>query len=132
MKITKFDAQRDLIVVAARVWGRSTDELVYLALDTAAAETLILPSVLHKLGYGPSDSVVKTVIQSAIGSEPGYMVLVERLWALGFGLPNHPVHAHDLPDEHGIDGLLGLRFLHNFDYTVHSRRGEISVELAAP
>ena len=132
MKITKFEAQRDLIVIRGRIWGRSTAEYVYLAMDTGAAETLLLPSVLHKLGYGPEDSVAKTVIRSAIGVESGYMVIVARLSVLGFALPDCPVHAHDLPDEHGIDGLLGLRFLHNFGYTVHSRRGEISVELAAP
>lgn len=132
MKITRFPARRDLIIVPARIVGRSGSEMVRLVFDTGAAETLIKPSVLHRLGYGPGDSVQKTVIRSAIGTETGYMVVVRQFWALGFEIPDHPVHAHDLPDEHGIEGLLGLRFLHHFDYAVHSRRGEISVELASP
>jgi Aspartyl protease len=129
--VTRF-TRRDLIVVPARIAAQSRAVMLRLALDTAASETLIKPALLARLGYGLDDSKRKTVIRSAIGVESGYLLCVERFWALGFEVPDHIVHAHEMPDSHDIDGLLGLRFLNHFDYTVHSRRGEISVELAAP
>ena len=87
--------------------------------------------MLTGLGYGPRDAAQRTVIRSALGAEPGYLLRVTQFSSLGFRLTDHIIHAHELPDQYDLDGLLGLRFLHHFDYTVHSRRGEITAELAA-
>ena len=122
----------DLIIVLASLWGRRRTGVIRLALDTAATETLIRPHVLHDFGYDERDVGPPTSITSAIGREPGYLVKVERLRTLGFEVTDHPIHAHALPAEYDIDGLLGLRYLDQFDYTIHSRRDQITVELAAP
>lgn len=121
-----------LIVVAARIWGRRGSGFITLALDTAASETLIKPTVLAQFGYRDEDAGPSTAIHSAIGAERGYLLRVDRLWALGFAVTTHVVHAHDLPGQYDIDGLLGLRFLDRFDYTIRSRRNEIAVDFAAP
>lgn len=55
---------------------------------------------------------------------------VERFWALGFSVRDHVVHAHELPDQYDIHGLLGLRFLDLFNYSIRSLRNEIDVQLA--
>ena len=38
---------------------------------------------------------------------------------------NVGVLCHDLPEEAGIDGLLGLNFLKNFDFTVEYSLGRL-------
>jgi predicted aspartyl protease len=66
------------------VWGTATLGLrIRLAIDTAATETLLRPSVLERLGYDVADAEQITVIQSALGRERGYLMRVSRLQAIG-------------------------------------------------
>lgn len=132
MQIASLKRQHGLIVVAARIWGRRGSGFIALALDTAATETLIKPTVLSRFGDVDDDAEQPTAIHSAIGVERGYLLRLGRMWALGFSVTAHVVHAHQLPGQHDIDGLLGLRFLDRFDYTIRSRRQEIEVELSPP
>jgi len=130
MVVTSLKRERGLLVVTAHVTGPRDAKVIHLALDTGASETLIKPEVLALVGYDAEHAFRTTTITSAIGVEPGYLLRVERLWALGFTVTNHVVHAHELPHQYDIDGLLGLRFLDRFDYTIRSRRNEIAVSLA--
>src|SRR5688572_6660145 len=56
------------------------------------------------------------------------MMPVTRFSALGFTLSNFRIHVHDLPDTLGIQGLLGLSFLRQFNYEVRSAEGRIRVD----
>ena len=115
------------------MWGTAKLGLrIRLAIDTAATETLLRPSVLERLGYDVADAEQITVIQSALGRERGYLMRVSRLHALGFTAYDDVVHAHELPGQYDIDGLLGLRFLDRFDYLIRSMHCEIDVQLASP
>ena len=69
-------------------------------------------------------------VRSAIGKEPGYMLRVRRFESLGFGFDDFLIHVHDLPSGFGIDGLLGLSFLKQFNYEIRSAEGRILVERA--
>ena len=102
-----------------------------LVFDTGAAETIIIPEVLDELGYSPLDAEAITVIRSAVGSESGYLIRVSKFGCLGFELDNFKVHAHDLPEGWGIDGLVGLSFLRLLNYEVRSVEGRILAERAA-
>lgn len=131
MPVTPLIRADRLIIITARLWDRAGGAGdVKLALDTAASETLITPRVLARFGYRAADSVRATTIRSAVGVERGYLLCVARLWALGFEVQNEIVHAHALPDQYDIDGLLGLRFLDRLDYTIRSRRNEVEARLA--
>jgi hypothetical protein len=120
------------LVVQARLWGPAGDGALLLALDTAATITLIKPQVLRRFGYDERSYVRKTSISSAIGAEPGHELDVERLSTLGNSAMPFTVHAHELPEQYDIDGLLGLNFLDHFDYTIYSLRDQIAVEPAMP
>lgn len=50
---------------------------------------------------------------------------VMRFAALGFTLINFRIHVHDLPETLGIQGLLGLSFLREFNYEIRSAEGRI-------
>lgn len=132
MKVTRFDRSRDLILVRGWLWGRHGSPVpLQLALDTAAAETVIIPEILDEAGYSPRQGTAITNLRSAVGEEPGYLIRVGRFACLGFQIADFRVHAHDLPEGFGLDGLLGLTFLSEFDYQVRSRQGRILVERAA-
>jgi predicted aspartyl protease len=130
VKVTSFDATRDLIVVEARVWGAHRDTALSLAIDTASSATVISPEIIDELGYSPRDGESITTVSSAVGKERGYTLKVSRFAALGFEMPEYQVHVFDLAAGHGIDGLIGLSFLRHFNYKARSIEGRIRVERA--
>jgi len=130
MAITYFNPARDLIVVESMVWGPAGRARLSLAVDTASAATVIVPHSIDDLGYSPRDGIAITSGRSAIGKEQGYTLKVVRLAALGFVFRNFEVNVFDLAAGHGIDGLIGLSFLRNFDYEVRSVVGRIAVRRA--
>lgn len=132
MKVTRFDPDSDLIIIDGRVWGPDAqqDRGLSLVLDTGAAETIISPDVLDELGYSARLGEQRTVMRSAVGREEGYMIRVARFRCLGFVEMDFRIHAHDLPEGWGIDGLIGLSFLRLLNYEVRSREGRILVERA--
>jgi predicted aspartyl protease len=128
VKVTRFDPSDALIIVTARIWGPLGDDQLRLAFDTAATQTHVVPEFLDQIGYGPQHGDRITSVTSAIGDELGYMMPVTRFSALGFTLSDFRIHVHDLPDTLGIQGLLGLSFLRQFNYEIRSAEGRIRVE----
>jgi hypothetical protein len=125
VKVTRFNSNASLIIVHAMVWGPRGHKGLTLAFDTAATQTHIIPDVLDDVGYGPRDGDRVTSITSAIGEEPGYVMKVSKLSALGFTATDFRIHVHDLPETLGIQGLLGLSFLRQFNYEIRSAEGRI-------
>ena len=129
MKVTRFNPNRDLIFVSGRVWGRKGQVAsLRLVLDTGSSESIIAPEVLDQIGYNPREGEAMTVVRSVVGREPGYLIRVARLSCLRFDAADFRVHAHDLPEGYGIDGLLGLSFLRQFNYEIRSSEGRIVVD----
>jgi predicted aspartyl protease len=125
LKVTRFDPKAPLIIVPGHVFGPLGRGAVRFAVDTGSAETIVVPGRLDDLGYNPREGEAITVVRSAIGSEPGYLIRVVRLRALGHEFTDFRVHAHDLPEGFGIEGLLGLSFLRHFNYEIRSAEGRI-------
>lgn len=130
MKVTAFDPDDKLIIIYVQVFGPLGDVECRFALDCAATTTLIVPGVLDTLGYSPLTGETISTVTSAIGIEPGYLRRVSRFCALGFEHTDFQVNASDLHDDAGIDGLLGLNFLRNYNYEVRSKEGVIRLEPA--
>src|SRR5262245_14040288 len=108
MRVSCFAPAAPLILVRASLYGPRGKLTLQLVLDTGAEQTLITPESLDDAGYSARQGEAITVIRSAIGSEPGYLVRVAKLACLGHEVRDFRVHAHDLPEGMGIDGLLGL------------------------
>lgn len=132
MKVTRFDPDGELIIVDGHVWSADArrSRALSLVLDTGAAESIVTPEVLDELGYSARDGEQRTVMRSAVGHEEGYMIRVARFECLGHHEIDFRIHAHDLPEGWGIDGLIGLSFLRLLNYTIRSREGRILVERA--
>jgi predicted aspartyl protease len=130
VKVTRFDPTSDLLIVDARIWGpggRGRTPLS-LAIDTGSSETVIAPDIVDDLGYSPRDGESITTVRAAIGKEHGYTLRVARFSALGFTFADYPVHVFDLAAGYGINGLIGLSLLRQFNYEVRSDEGRILVE----
>jgi predicted aspartyl protease len=128
VKVTRFDRSADLIVVTARLWGRDESTPLALAIDTGSSETVITPDIVDGLGYSARDGDNLTVVRSAVGNEHGYTLRVPRFSALGFTSPDFRIHVFDLAAGYGINGLIGLSFLRQFNYEIRSAEGRILVE----
>jgi len=57
---------------------------------------------------------------------------VARFAAFGFATPDFRIHVFDLASGWGIDGLIGLSYLRQFNDEVRSAEGRILVERIAP
>jgi hypothetical protein len=119
-----------MIMVEATLWGPNGQADLYLALDTASAHTLVLPEIMDGLGFNPSHGEKITNVYSAVSSEQGYVIRAPQFSALGFTRTGFLIHVFDLAERSGIDGLLGLSFLHHYNYTVRSTEGLLLVEEA--
>lgn len=128
MKVTRFDPDEPLIIVQARLSGPLRSSVVRLAVDTGSDQTLIVPEALDDVGYSAREGEAITVIRSALGREPGFLLRVAKFSCLGHQARDFRVHAHDLPEGIGIEGLLGLSFLRQFNYEVRSAEGRILVD----
>lgn len=129
MKVTTFDPADDLLIVPARVTGPSGRTLpLHVAIDTGSSETVVTPEFIDALGYNPRHGESITTVRAAVGKEHGYTLRVVRFTALGYSIPDFRIHVFDLADGFGIDGLIGLSFLRQFNYQVRSAEGRIVVE----
>ena len=128
MKVTRFDPSDSLIVVRAWLWGPRGKAKLDLALDTAATHTHIVPDVVDELGYNPRQGEGITMVHSAIGEEPGYLMRVSRFQALGFSTTDFRIHVYDLGEGVGVDALLDLTFLRQFNLEIRPAEGRLVVD----
>ena len=127
---TSFDLDGDLIVVDADVVGPSGRASVRLVLDTGAVLTTLVPSVAHAIGYSAATSIRPTVTRTVAGSEHGYLIQLLELSTLGVTVPAVHVNVADLG--YGIDGVLGMNFLLDFNIEIRPADRRILVEKIAP
>ena len=127
-----FERSGDLMTVTARVWGAHEYRELILVIDTGAAATSIEPAILEALGYSSRDAILRTRVPSPAGVQHGHLLRVHRFHALGAELTSFVVQALELNDEYGVDGLLGMNFFENYNFTVRPRDRQIHLELAGP
>jgi clan AA aspartic protease (TIGR02281 family) len=125
-----FEFDGDLIIVSAVVVGPSGQADVRLVLDTGAALTTLVPRIAESIGYTSAARVARNVIRSAVAEEHGYIVRLARLSTLGFTVPDAHADVADLG--HGIDGVLGMSFLSDFNFEIRPGERLILVEGTAP
>lgn len=112
---TTFEFLGELIGIDAVIVGPSGSADVALILDTAAVMTTVVPSVAESIGYTSDLRIGWSVTRTAAAEERGYIIRSE-ISALGFTVPNHRVVVADLG--YGIDGLLGINFLRDFNIEI--------------
>src|SRR3989338_8188419 len=122
----KFDLKSGIIPVNVELHGERvlTTKMV---LDTGATFTIVSWDVADLLGYTP-DSESKIKIITASGTETVKTFKIKKLKALGQEASNMKLVCHNLPQESGIDGLLGLDFISKFNLFVNFKEWHLSLE----
>lgn len=128
MTCVPFDPSQSLIFIKATLYGISRARIVDLALDIGASTTTIATDIVIGLGYDPVQSPRRIRLITGSGVEYRSVVTVARIEAMGQAVEHLDVVCHDLPEESGIDGLLGLNFLRYFDLTIRYSDGTLSLE----
>jgi predicted aspartyl protease len=127
---TSFDLVGDLIVVDADVLGPTGRARIQLVVDTGAALTTLVPSIAESIRYSAATSIRPTVTRTATADEHGYLVQLEELNTLGLTVPG--VHANVADLGYGVDGVLGMSFLLDFNIEIRPAERRIFVERITP
>jgi predicted aspartyl protease len=128
MMVFPLERSGDLMTVAAKVWGAHEARELVLVIDTGAAATSIEPAILEQLGYSSRDAIMRTRVPTPAGVQYGQLFRVARFHALGAELSSFVIQALALHDEYGVDGLLGMNFLENYNFTVRPRDRQIHLD----
>jgi len=128
---TPFVIDRDLIIVEAVVIGPRGMTTGKFVVDTGTSLTTMIPELADSIGYSARDAFRRTRVHTAIGEEEGYGLRVAELTVLGFTMSSFPVSVFDLGHD-GIDGLLGMNFLCDFNVDIRPAEHRLLVERIAP
>ena len=116
----------ELIVVPVTLHGAIGASNGMFVLDTGSSAMIIDHEVALDLGYSVKDGIGFSTVSSAAGKEKGYRLLIEGFEAFGKKNRSMEVRCHDLKD-HGVEGLIGMVFLKQFDWCLHPSQQVISV-----
>ncbi len=121
---TRFHLVHELVAVESTIFGPSGRRNATLIVDTAAVMTTVTPQIAESVGYSAALRKEWSVIRSAVAEERGYTVsmLVD---SVGFTM-QHDVMVAELG--YGIEGLLGMNFLRNFNVEFRFLERQIIVE----
>jgi len=95
-------------------------------LDTGASRIIVDHAIALDLGYSAKDGVGFSTVSSAVGKERGYRLVIEGFECLGKKITSVEVSCHDLKNQ-GVEGLVGMAFLKQFDWCVHPKKQVISI-----
>jgi len=130
MGLIPFNPSLNLILVEAGILANDRDEeiLIQLAFDTGASVTVVAYDIMEYLGYKPEKSERRGRIVTGSGVEYAPIVKTKRLSIGGEFIKNLDIYCHNFPAESYVDGVLGLSFLRNFNYTVSHNSGIIELK----
>ena len=92
--------------------------------------TTLVPAIAESIGYTSTARVARTVMRTAAAVEHGYIVRLVQISTCGFEVSDLHVDVADLG--HGIDGVLGMNFLSEFNFEIRPAERRILVEKIAP
>ena len=120
-----------LYVVPVELNGARTAHLI---LDTGASHTILSQELVRDLALMPSDfRPGLVVLKTAAGSVDAQVVRIDSMKIATAEVKNSSEAVHTVPDfPPGIDGLLGLSFLHQFEVTLDSSKGELRLKKVQP
>ena len=122
-----FDPNAFLLVFPCRVeYQRSI--ILDLALDTGATTTIVCNEALVAIGCTP-----EALTEFASFGDASATHLVPKINLKSFSLDeakveNLEVLCYTIPEEHGIDGVIGLNFLRHFNLTLNFNQGILTLE----
>ena len=100
-----------------------------LIIDTGASHTVLSRSIASDAQLFTEKRSVPVTMQTVGGQVQGDMVRVDSIRVADLEVQNTWAAVYDLPDAPaGVEGLLGLNFLRQFEMTLDSTRNQLYLE----
>jgi clan AA aspartic protease (TIGR02281 family) len=113
----------NLLVVQAQLNGSRDARLI---LDTGASHTILSYAVARDLGVFGDQRTTTVTLKTAGGPVQADVVRVDSIRLGDAEVRNSQAAIYDVPDAPaGVDGLLGLTFLHQFAVTLDVAKGQL-------
>lgn len=121
-----FDPRGGIILIEAVITGPHASHHARLVFDTGATHCMLPWRVINGLGIEINPKrTIETTTASAIERSP--LVILPTVEVLGEKVQEVSCLVRDLPPLTGVDGLLGLSFLKNFNLSIDFEEGEIEL-----
>lgn len=121
-----FEPQSPLIIFHCKIEHTRT-AVVKLALDTGATMTIVSHKVLEKIGADLANAE-STTFGNATGAHSATYTIVKSVGIQDAIVNNLEVVAYTLPEDYGIDGVIGLNFLRHFRIVLDFEKGILTLE----
>ncbi len=116
-QLSYFGTKSNLIWTPARIGGIHAGDFlgVRLLVDTGASFTIIAKPILENLGYNLISPSRYQIITTGKGKTPRSPVIaVSWFNCVGQVVKGFQVIGYNIPQELGVDGVVGIDFLHHF------------------
>jgi len=124
----KFELEQRAIIIPVYVEIDGIINELEFIVDTGTPETLICEKAIRLMGYTPVDSIEDVSIQTVGGAAKAYRYIIDSIMSIGITKRNIKVISHKMPEDAGVDGLLGLDFFENTRLIIDFKTAEIIVE----
>jgi hypothetical protein len=101
-------------------------------LDTGTPHTVFDAPITDSIGFGPDLMTGTSRLWGVSGVSVGYVVRAARVRVLSREVHGYPVAVHDLPNDLGVEALLGLDFFKACFLGIDFRVGLITVDSSRP
>jgi hypothetical protein len=122
----RFDSQATLLIFPCTIEYQDI-RTILLALDTGCSFTIIQESSLIDIGYS-----LEAITQFASFGDASKSHLVPKALLKSFSLADAKIDnlealSYTIPEEYGIDGVIGLNFLRHFNISLGFEQGMLTL-----
>jgi clan AA aspartic protease (TIGR02281 family) len=127
MKRYHLTVRNGLFFTRAALNQQKLFRLVSLLIDTGASHTIISWGTLLSLGLDPTASAIRKQVTTANGLVWMPQVEIEEFNALGQSVWSFRVLAHTIPLGSRVNGVLGMDFLRQFEFSLNFKQNVIEI-----
>lgn len=127
MKRYRLTVRDRLLFTRAALEQENLFRVVSLLIDAGASHTIISWETLLSLGIDPTATQNRKPVTTANGLVWMPQVEIEEFHALGQSVASFQVMAHNIPLGSQINGVLGMDFLRQFEFTLKLKQAVIEV-----
>ncbi len=121
-----FDPNANILIFRCRVEYESIITL-YLALDTGASNVIISREAAINIGYNLKLTPDQTTISDASTSHLVPILTLKSFRLADATVENIQVLCYTIPEELGINGVIGLNFLRHFNVNLNFEKGILTL-----
>ncbi len=127
MSQINFDPLAPILLFQCRIEYLSVLALS-MALDTGASSIIIPEKAASKIGFDLDEIGKKTTFSDASTSHFVPVVTLKSFSLADARVEDIEVLCYTIPEEHGIDGVIGLNFLRHFKVALDFQSGTLTLE----